>query len=110
VFAVTFASAFPHFVLAMALYTLGEMLLVPTSTAVTADLAPAPMRGRYMGTLGLTWSVGFGIGPIVGGLISDHIAPSAIWSITAVAGLLAAILFIALRRAATTGIATTPAM
>jgi MFS family permease len=109
VFAVTFASAFPHFVLAMALYTLGEMLLVPTSTAVTADLAPAPMRGRYMGTLGLTWSVGFGIGPIVGGLISDHIAPSAIWSITAVAGLLAAILFLALRRA-TTATATSPAM
>lgn len=109
VFSVTFANAFPQFILAMMVYTFGEMLLVPTSTAVTADLAPPEMRGRYMGMLGLTWSVGFGIGPIVAGMISDHIAPSAIWSITAVAGVFAAILFLALRRTTPMN-ASSPAM
>lgn len=98
VFSVGFGSAFPHFIAAMVVYTFGEMILVPTSTAVTADLAPAEMRGRYMGILGLTWNIGFGIGPIVGGLISDRISPSAIWPITALTGLLAAIIFLALKR------------
>lgn len=98
VFSVGFGSAFPHFVAAMVVYTFGEMLLVPTSTAVTADLAPADMRGRYMGMLGLTWSIGFGIGPIVGGLISDQLGPSAIWTITAMSGFLAAFVFLMLKR------------
>lgn len=100
VFSVGFGSAFPHFILAMALYTFGEMMLVPTATAITADLAPAEMRGRYMGFLGLTWSIGFGIGPVVGGFISDNISPNAIWSITASTGLFAALIFLALKRAA----------
>jgi MFS family permease len=71
---------------------------VPTSTAVTADLAPADMRGRYMGMLGITWSIGFGIGPIVGGLIGDQLGANAIWPITATTGVFAAIIFLALKR------------
>lgn len=98
VLGVTFASAFPHFILAMAVYTLGEMILVPTSTAVTADFAPPDLRGRYMGMLGLTWSIGFGIGPTLGGLIGDHIAPNAIWWITSLFGVFAALIFMALSR------------
>ena len=98
---IALGSAFPHFIAAMVVYTFGEMILVPTSTAVTADLAPANLRGRYMGMLGLTWSVGFGIGPIIGGLISEHIAPIALWLITPIAGVLAAILFIVLQRRVT---------
>ncbi|MCI0477859.1 MAG: MFS transporter [Anaerolineales bacterium] len=95
---VALGNAFPHFIAAMIVFTFGEMILVPTSTAVTADLAPADLRGRYMGMLGLTWSVGFGIGPIVGGLISDQIAPIALWPLTATSGILAAIIFLALAR------------
>ena len=95
---VALGNAFPHFVAAMVVYTFGEMILVPTSTAVTADLAPADLRGRYMGMLGLTWSVGFGIGPIIGGLISDHLAPIALWPLTALSGVIAAIIFLALTR------------
>ena len=101
VFSVGFSNAFPHFVAAMVVYTIGEMLLVPTSTAVTADLAPAAMRGRYMGMLGLTWNIGFGIGPIVGGLIGDQLGASSIWSITALSGLIATIIFLSLYRYAT---------
>lgn len=95
---VALGNAFPHFIAAMIVFTFGEMILIPTSTAVTADLAPADLRGRYMGMLGLTWSVGFGIGPIVGGLISDQIAPIALWPLTAISGILAAIVFLALAR------------
>jgi len=108
VFSVTFANAFPHFVWAMVIFTFGEMILVPTSTAITADFAPPEMRGRYMGMLGLTWSIGFGIGPTLGGLIGDHIGPTAIWWITAFSGVAAAIIFIMLARIKPAR-ATTPA-
>jgi len=95
---IALGNAFPHFIAAMAVFTLGEMVLVPTSTAVTADLAPAELRGRYMGMLGLTWSVGFGIGPIVGGLISDHLGAIALWPLTAFSGIVAAIIFLSIGR------------
>lgn len=91
-------NAFPHFILAMALYTLGELILVPTASALTADLAPANLRGRYMGMYGLTWAVGFGIGPILGGLISDNLSPRGLWFLSAPSGLFAALIFIALAR------------
>ncbi len=92
------SDTFPHFILAMALYTLGELILVPTASALTADLAPADLRGRYMGMYGLTWAVGFGIGPILGGLISDALSPRVVWFLTAPAGLCAALIFLALAR------------
>ena len=53
--------------------------MVPTATALTANLAPADMRGRYMGIYSLTWGVGFGLGPVVGGFLNDRVAPVAIW-------------------------------
>ncbi len=98
VFSVGFGTAFPHFILAMVIFTFGEMVIVPTSTAITADLATPDLRGRYMGMLGLTWSVGFGVGPILGGLITDYIAPRALWSLTALAGIAAALILLTLTR------------
>jgi len=69
----------PTFVASMAMLTIGEMVLVPTSTTLTANLAPPDMRGRYMSLYGLTWWVGFGLGPVIGGLLNDRVAPVAIW-------------------------------
>ena len=69
--------SFPTFLASMVVLTLGELLLVPTATALTASLAPAEMRGRYMGIYNLAWSVGYGLGPVIGGLLSDQVAPAA---------------------------------
>ena len=95
---IALGSTFPHFIASMAIMTLGEMITVPTATAITANLAPSEMRGRYMGMLGLTWSVGYGTGHMLGGLISDYIAPRALWPITACAGIVSALVFLALAR------------
>jgi MFS family permease len=76
---VALGSGFWAFWISMVILTLGEMILVPTGTTLTANLAPADQRGRYMGTYSLTWSLGMGIGPAIGGFLSDHIAPVAIW-------------------------------
>ncbi len=76
---VALGCGFWAFWLSMVILTVGELLLVPTATALAANLAPAEMRGRYMGLVGLSWSVGFGIGPVVGGLLNDRVAPVATW-------------------------------
>jgi MFS family permease len=82
----------------MVVLTIGEMIMIPTSTALTANLAPADMRGRYMGVYALAWGVGVGIGPVLGGFLNDRIAPAAIWYFGLTTGLLGAAGFLLLRR------------
>ncbi len=76
---VAFGNQFLDFWGSMVLLTLGELVLVPTATTFTADLAPVDMRGRYMSVFALTWGVASGIGPVVGGVLNDWISPQAIW-------------------------------
>jgi MFS family permease len=95
---VALGSGFWAFWLSMVILTLGEMILVPTGTTLTANLAPADQRGRYMGVYSLTWSLGVGIGPTVGGFLSDQIAPVAIWYGGLAFGLVATLGFLLLAR------------
>jgi MFS family permease len=95
---VALGSSFAGFLLSMIIMTGGELLLVPAGTTTAANLSPADMRGRYMGFYGLTWRVGIGIGPVLGGLLNDQIAPTAIWYGGAAFGLLATVGFLLLGR------------
>jgi MFS family permease len=90
---------FPTFLASMVLLTIGEMIVIPTSTALTANLAPPTMRGRYMSVYGLTWGIGFGIGPVVGGFLNDNLAPVTIWYGGLAMGLAAALGFVLLAHA-----------
>jgi MFS family permease len=96
---VALGRGFPAFWLSMIVLTIGEMIMIPTSTALTADLAPADMRGRYMGIYSLAWGVGVGVSPVIGGLLNDAIAPVAIWYFGLTMGLLGAAGFVSLNRA-----------
>jgi MFS family permease len=78
----------------MVIFTVGELILTPTATTLAANLAPADMRGRYMGLYGLTWYMAAGIGPYVGGMLNDHVSPVSIWYGGMVVGLLSAGLFL----------------
>jgi MFS family permease len=89
---------FPTFLLSMVILTIGEMLIVPTATTLTANLAPPDMRGRYMSVYSLTWGLAFGVGPVIGGLLNDHVAPVAIWYGTLVLGLMGTVGFLVLSR------------
>ncbi len=59
--------------------TIGELIISPTATTYTANLAPADMRGRYMSIYGLTWSIASGIAPVFGGALNDYLGPRWIW-------------------------------
>ncbi len=95
---VALGSTFGAFWISMVVLTVGEMIMVPTSTTFTANLAPAEMRGRYMGMYTLTWSLSLGVGPVVGGLLNDYVSPVAIWYGAALLGGLAAAGFAGLIR------------
>ncbi len=89
-------AAWAAFLVSMIIATIGELIVVPTSSTLTADLAPPDMRGRYMSIYSVTYSLGIGFGPVIGGLLNDHVAPVAIWYGGLTIGLLAVAGFIRL--------------
>lgn len=86
---VAFGTGFFGFWMSMVIMTVGELMLMPTSTTYVANLAPVDMRGRYMSIYSLTWGVAQGIGPLMGGLLSDTYGPSTPWFFGGLAGALA---------------------
>jgi MFS family permease len=95
---IAFGSNFAAFWLCMVVMTIGELALVPTTSTYAANLAPVDQRARYMSLYGLTWSVASGIGPVFGGILSDHFGPKMIWYGGALVGVCSVICFLALER------------
>jgi len=83
-------SVYPLFLAAMAIITVGEMVVTPTSEALVARFAPRDMRGRYMAAFGLSWSIPSTIGPFLAGLVMDNLDQRWLWFIAGFVGLVAA--------------------
>ncbi|MEM6885589.1 MAG: MFS transporter [Verrucomicrobiota bacterium] len=75
--------------LAMVVFTIGEMLALPTAMAYSATLAPAEMRGRYMGLGTLNWSLGSLIAPATGFWLLENVGLIS-WNLCGVLGIIAA--------------------
>ena len=88
-----FAHGIPALVLCMVIFTFGEMLTMPVAAAFVADLAPAHMRGRYLGASGLTWACALIIGPGLGMKLYAF-NPSIYWLACFGLGVLAAIVIL----------------
>jgi len=68
-----------EFALATALWTLGEVLVFPTSAALVASLAPAHLRGRYQGLYGLSFGVAMLLAPPLGSTVLQRLGPGPLW-------------------------------
>lgn len=95
-----FASAYPAFLAAMLIITVGEMIVVPVSNALVVRLAPADMRGRYIAISGLSWEIPSAIGPLAAGLVLDHYNPNLVWYAGGALALVACLGFLVLHSAA----------
>ena len=74
----------------MTLFTFGEMIAIPLSSTWIARIAPASMRGRYIGALSTAWGAANVIGPSVGlRLFGTH--PLLLWIGCGGLGLVAAL-------------------
>ena len=82
----------PVIALVIVLFVIGEMLGVPTSQAVVAALAPADIRGAYMGAFGGTWSVGWAATPFLGLQVRSAYGDATMWVCVAAVGVVAGIL------------------
>jgi MFS family permease len=95
---VVLGQGFWGFWMSMVIITVGELIIVPTSSTFVANLAPADMRGRYMSIYGLTWSLSIGIGPLLGGFLSDNFGPPSTWIGGLIIGLTSTFLFFVIER------------
>lgn len=74
-----FVSTYSLFLLAMAIITIGEMIIAPVGQSIIARLAPENMRGRYMAAFHMSWGVGFALGPLLAGMVIDNFNPNWVW-------------------------------
>lgn len=89
-FALTaFAGTMPLLAATVVLWTVGEVVDAPVSSAYVAGLAPEHMRGRYMGAWGLTWSLGLMLAPSLGARAFTA-SPDGAWLACGVIGTIAA--------------------
>ncbi len=79
-------------VIVVVVFVVGEMLWVPTSQAVVADLAPADIRGAYMGAFGSAPAIGFALSPLIGLQVRNSFGDDATWLMFAALGVVAAVL------------------
>ncbi|MGH2541136.1 MAG: MDR family MFS transporter [Actinomycetota bacterium] len=76
---------------ALVVWTFGEMFASPSAAAFVADRAPAHLRGRYQSSLGITYGLGFVIGPIAGTALYQ-VAPKGVWVACVGLGLIGSLL------------------
>lgn len=77
---VGFVDQYWMFMVAMAVITAGEMVHIPTSSGLIANLAPEDKRGRYNAFAGLSWGVPNIFSTFFAGLVMDNLNPDLVWT------------------------------
>jgi len=78
-----FVTVYWLFAVAVVIITIGEMVIMPTASALATNFAPEDMRGRYMAIFGLSWAIPATVGPSAAGLILDNYNPNLLWYVGA---------------------------
>jgi predicted MFS family arabinose efflux permease len=73
-------------------WTFGEMILFPGSSAYVADIAPPSRRGEYMGIYSMSFGLCFTLAPPLGLAVFNRFGAQALWAGTLALGVLAAAL------------------
>lgn len=78
------------------IWTLGEMMQVPHMSAIVTDMAPIPLRARYMGVLSMTFSAAMLLGAPLGGRVLAHGGGAWLWAGAFITAMLAALSYLAI--------------
>ncbi len=81
------------FFIAMAIITVGEMIVFPIGQSAAASFAPEDKRGRYMAVYSFQWAIPNLFGVLVAGLIMVYIGPNWVWYIGGILSLISMIGF-----------------
>jgi predicted MFS family arabinose efflux permease len=77
--------------LVIVVFILGEMVWMPTSQTVAAELAPEQLRGTYLGALGAMTGPAWMLAPFFAFLLRDHAGAGAVWLVFAAIAVAAAL-------------------
>jgi MFS family permease len=66
------------YALSIAVWTLGEIALIPNAMSVMADLAPSAQRGGYQGMFSFAWSLSWCLAPALGSLVLERAGEGAL--------------------------------
>jgi MFS family permease len=99
--------AYAALVVAAILVAVGECCHTTALMPLVADLAPAALRGRYMGAIGLSWWLGLALAPTLGTQLLG-VSPPATMLAAAVVALAAGLSALALERDLPAAIRLTP--
>jgi MFS family permease len=89
--AMAFCRTGPAIALTVVVWTIGEMILLPSMSNVVAELAPPDRRGEYMGLYSMSWGIAFAIGPWLGTFALERFGHVTLWAGTFVVAALASI-------------------
>ncbi|MBN2416438.1 MFS transporter [bacterium] len=65
------AGGIAHLVIVRFLHGTGSAMVIPIAAAIIGDLSPPGKEGRMMGGFGFALFLGFGAGPLLGGMLLD---------------------------------------
>jgi MFS family permease len=86
------------FLLAVLIYTAGEILTVPQQSAFLADWAPPALRGRYLGIAQASWGLGWAVAPVVFLPLHAQVPEAIFWVIIGLVTTPAALIMLRLDR------------
>lgn len=85
-------------VIAIAVFTFGEMIFFPVTAAYTSEVAPDNRRGEYMGYYQMTFSFAFSAGPWLGTVVYQNFGSMVLWIGCLCLGILSALLLGLIRK------------
>jgi len=88
------------FLVAVLVFTLGEILSAPQQMAFIADWAPPAARGRYLSLYQATWSLAFAVNPTLSLPLHARLGERAFWGLAPLVALPGVLLLLRLDRSA----------
>jgi predicted MFS family arabinose efflux permease len=86
--ALAVARTLPAVVLTVLLWTVGEMIFLPTAATYFAEISPPSRRGEYLGFYTLAFGVAFTVGPWLGTAVLERWGGFTLWTACLPVGLL----------------------
>jgi predicted MFS family arabinose efflux permease len=90
--ALIFASGRIGIAVTVVIWTFGEMIFFPVSTAYVGELAPADRLGTYVGAYWMVSGLAMMLGPWAGTLVMERFGAQTLWIVVGACGALAAVI------------------
>jgi MFS family permease len=96
----SFADTIPMHMLAVTVWTIGEIMGAGQLGALVATIAPPHLRGRYMGVFGASYGVSAFLAPALGTQVLAHRGEPTLWTGCLVSACLSGVVMLLVSRAA----------